>query len=98
MFDARLYDEDGDPKGDLAEAAFWETIVPECTFTTDGSLESVELHPCTLQQNRPRQQRAIPVAATGEEADSILESVIELSEPFGTEFRMKDRSAVVELP
>ena len=98
VFDARLYDEGGDPKGDLAETAFWETIVPECTFSADGGLESVELHPCTLQQSRPRPQRGIPVAATGEEADAILEGVVELSEPFGTEFRMKDRSAVVELP
>ena len=97
VFDARLYDEDGDPKGDLASEAFWETIVPECTFTADGGLESVELHPCTLQRDSPRSQRGIPVGATGEEAASILESVVELSEPFGTDIRLKDRSAVVEV-
>lgn len=97
VFDARLYDDDGEPKGDLASAPFWETIVPECTFTAEGGLESVELHPCTLQQDSPRSQRGIPVSATGEKAASILEGVVELSEPFGTEIRMKDRSAIVEI-
>mgnify|MGYP006279495103 FL=1 len=97
VFDARLYDETGEPKGDLASEAFWVTVVPECTFTAEGGLESIELHPCTLQRESPRHQRGIPVAATGEEAASILEDVAELSEPFGTEFRMKDRTAVVEL-
>lgn len=97
VFDARLYDEAGEPKGDLASEPFWETIVPECTFTAENGLESIELHPCTLQQDSPRSQRGIPVAATGEEATGILESVVELSEPFGTEFRIADESAVIEL-
>ena len=97
VFDARLYDEAGEPKGDLASEPFWETVVPECTFTAEGGLESVELHPCTLQQDRPRSQRGIPVAATGEAAAGILESVAELSEPFGTELRIDGESAVIEL-
>ena len=97
VFDARLYDEDGEPKGDLASEAFWETVVPECTFAADGGLKSVEIHPCTLQGEGSRSQRGIPVSATGGEASSILEHVIELSEPFGTEFRMKDRTAVIEV-
>ncbi len=97
VFDARLFDENGEPKGDLASVPFWETIVPECTFTAEGGLESVELHPCTLQQDQPRSQRGIPVNATGEKAASILEYVAELSEPFGTELEIDGVSATIEL-
>ncbi|WP_436348586.1 CapA family protein [Natronorubrum sp. FCH18a] len=97
VFDARLYDDEGEPKGDLATDAFWETIVPECTFTKDGGLEHVELHPCTLQQRASRPQRGIPVRADGETAVDILETVMELSEPFGTDLRIEDTTAIFEM-
>ncbi len=98
VFDARLYDDDGEPKGDLASEAFWRTIVPECTFTRDGGLEQVELHPCTLQRRAPSPQRGIPVRATGDVATAILEDVAELSDPFETEVGIEGASATVELP
>lgn len=96
VFDARLY-EDGEPKGDLAQREFWETVVPECTFDRDEGLVRAELHPCTLQQEAPRPQRGVPVRASGETATSILEGVAELSEPFGTELRLDGDSAIVSL-
>lgn len=97
VFDARLFDEDGDPKGDLASKAFWETIVPKCTFSRDHGLERVEIHPCTLQRRASRPQRGIPVRAKGGSAIDILETVTDLSEPFETDLRITDTIATVEL-
>ena len=96
VFDARLYDGD-EPKGDLANRRFWETVVPTCRFDADGGLERVELHPCTLQRSANRPQRGIPVLATGDEATSILRDVADLSRPFGTTLSIADDTATVDL-
>ncbi|MFB6160716.1 MAG: CapA family protein [Haloferacaceae archaeon] len=95
LFDARLRDEDGSPKGDLARDEFWETVVPVCTFSNDGDGLEVELYPCTLQQGEPRSQRGIPVLATGSKAERVLEDVAALSEPFDTEVRPDGDRATV---
>ena len=50
----------------------------------------------TLQRERPRPQRGIPVLAEGEHARTILEGLAELSAPFGTELRIEDGVGVVE--
>lgn len=95
LFDVRLRDEDGNPKGDLARDSFWETVVPVCTFPVDGGTPSVELHPCTLQQEESRPQRGIPVLATGGKAEAILSNVADLSEPFDTDVRLDGDRATV---
>jgi len=84
VFDSRLYDEDGTPKGDLANPAFWRSAVPVCEFSQTGGLERIEFHPITLQGDRPRPQRGIPVLAEGDEADAILDELVELSSAFDT--------------
>lgn len=96
VFRARLYDESGEPKGDLANEAFWETVVPRCTFGPAGGLTRLELHPCTLQRDRPRPQRGIPVLATGEQARAILTNLDDLSSAFGTKLRIEDGVGVVD--
>lgn len=95
LFDARLRNEDGSQKGDLERNAFWETVVPVCTFTDGGETLNIELYPCTLQQEESRAQRGIPVLATGEKAEQILADVANLSEPFDTEVRPDGDSATV---
>lgn len=95
VFEARLYDESGDPMGDLANEAFWETVVPVCAFDREG-LQRVELHPCTLQRDCPRPQRGIPVLAEGEEANAILGDLASLSCAFGTDVRIEDGVGVVD--
>ena len=96
VFNARLYD-GGEPAGDLANRHFWETIVPICQFNSDGSLEQVELHPCTLQRSASRPQRGTPVLAMGEKAESILQQVADLSRPFGTTITIENGTATIEL-
>ena len=96
VFRARLYDESGEPQGDLASEAFWETVVPRMTFGADGRLDRLELHPCTLQRERPRPQRGIPVLAEGDHARRILEDLAELSAAFDTTVTVEDGVGVVE--
>ena len=83
LFDARYYDAEGDPTGILADEARWETVVPTCTYS-EGDLQRVDLHPCTLGMERPRSRRGTPMRATGDRADDILDRVADLSAAFGT--------------
>lgn len=85
VFNSRLYNGEGNPKGDLANPAFWRSVVPVCEYSQDGELERVECHPITLQQDRPRPQRGIPVLADGAEADEILADFAKSSAAFGTD-------------
>lgn len=62
----------------------WRSVIPECTFAADGTLEAVTLYPCTLQPRADPPRRGTPVRASGDEARSILETVASRSTPFGT--------------
>ena len=82
--ETRFFDSEGEQTGDLASSAYWETIVPRCTFDATDGLESVELFPCSLQEDAGRPQRGIPVLAEEDRAGRILTNLADLSEPFGT--------------
>lgn len=90
VFDSRLYDEDGNPRGDLANPAFWRSVVPVSQFSQEGNLERIEFYPITLQQDQPRPQRGIPVLAAGAEAEEILDELVELSAAYGTDVDIDD--------
>lgn len=90
VFESRLYDEDGDPKGDLANPWFWWSAVPICEFSHDSGLEHIKFHPITLQQDQPRPQRGIPVLAKDEEANTILDELVKLSAAFDTDIEIED--------
>jgi poly-gamma-glutamate synthesis protein (capsule biosynthesis protein) len=95
VFDSRLYDDDGDPQGDLADDAFWESVVPVCTFT-DGALERVEFHPISLQGDEPCPQRGVPVLADGERGAAILDRLRDFSSLFGTTIHTDDGVGVLD--
>lgn len=95
VFDSRLYDDAGDPKGDLANPAFWRTAIPVCEFSQASGLERIEFHPCTLQREQPRPQRGIPVLAEGSEADEILAELADLSAPFDTDIDVSGEVGVL---
>ncbi|UHQ98575.1 CapA family protein (plasmid) [Natrinema zhouii] len=97
VFDSRLYNDDGEPKGDLANAAFWQSVVPVCEFSVESGLERIEFHPITLQQKQPRPQRGIPVLAEGEEAATILDQLVELSAAFDTSIDVDEGVGVISL-
>ncbi|WP_227779088.1 CapA family protein [Haladaptatus pallidirubidus] len=84
LFDARISDEEERRIGFLADAAFWETVVPVCHFQ-DGGLQQISLYPVDLGYEQPRPRRGRPVLATETKASEILETAVSLSEPYGTE-------------
>ncbi|WP_303657574.1 CapA family protein [Haladaptatus caseinilyticus] len=84
LFDARVSNEENQRTGFLADAAFWETILPVCHFQ-EGRLQDITLYPVDLGYEQPRPRRGRPVLATETKASEILETVVSLSEPYGTE-------------
>lgn len=96
IFEARLRDAAGDPKGDLANDSFWEAFIPECTFE-DGELAAFKLHPITLHGDAERPQRGLPKYASGDDARRILKEIADYSTEFGTKITMRDEVGHVEL-
>lgn len=96
VFDARYY-EDGEPAGSLANPAYWRTVLPRCQFRADGTLEEIELLPCTLGQDSPRSKRGTPRRANEADADAIFDRLQDLSAPFGTTIGRSEGIGVVEL-
>ena len=96
VFDARYYDADGTPTGNLAYPEYWRTVVPTCQFDPDGTLDRIELLPCSLGRTRDRPVRGTPRTAEGETATAILDEFEALSDPFGTVIQREgDRGYVV---
>lgn len=97
LFDARVFDEDGDRIGFLGDSAFWESVVPVCAFDDDGDVTGIELHPLDLGYEEPRANRGIPRIAEGETATAILDDLRELSAPYGTDITVDDGVGYVDL-
>lgn len=96
-FDARVYD-DGERTGFLGDSAFWESVLPVCTFDTEtGNLDSMRLYPLNLGHENPRPRRGRPLSADGERATAILDHLAELSKPYGTTLTVEADHATVKL-
>jgi poly-gamma-glutamate synthesis protein (capsule biosynthesis protein) len=70
------------------EPAVWESVIARCAFR-DGKLEMLRLDPVALNEfgdDGPNflATRGRPSLATGEQAQSILERLRRISEPYGT--------------
>lgn len=94
LFDARVFNEDDERIGFLADRGFWETVIPVCKYE-DGVLDRIELYPVKLGFNAPRGQRGRPVLATGEDADRILEGLADLSAPYNTDIAIEDEQGII---
>ncbi|MEM8933612.1 MAG: CapA family protein, partial [Acidobacteriota bacterium] len=90
---------------------FWETIVPVITYeggdvTGDEALVSIErpritdivLYPVTLGFGEPIWRRGTPSLAHGDAAREILDKVVRLSEPYGTEIDIDEDVGRIVLP
>lgn len=95
LFDKRIYDESGEPTGDLAKRENWESVLPVCRFKR-GELSSSELYPVDLERTAPRPRRGRPLIAEGKIADRILDRLVELSKPYGTEVHIEGDVGYVE--
>lgn len=89
VFDERVYDEAGDPKGFLEDDYNWETFLPICEFDASG-LVDITVYPVDLRKPEPRPRRGRPVLATDDRADEILTHITELSAKYDTTISMSD--------
>ena len=97
VFDARVYD-NGERTGFLGDSAFWEGVLPVCTFDAEtAALDSIRLYPLDLGHEKSRAQRGWPLLADGERATAILDQLAELSKPYETTLVVEGESARVEL-
>ena len=96
VFEERLYDESGAPKGDLTNTRFWRTVLPTCTFSSDGTVD-IQLHPITLHPDAGRPQRGIPCLASGSIATDILEEFEALCSDFGTTIEIDGERASLSI-
>ena len=78
------------------EEKYWRSVLAKVTFNGD-KLSELKLYPVRLGQEKTRSQRGRPVLAVGEEADSIIEELGKLSDPYGTEILLEDGIGSVKL-
>jgi poly-gamma-glutamate synthesis protein (capsule biosynthesis protein) len=95
LYDERVYDDDGSPKGFLDDDGWWESVLPVCRFD-DDVLSELKLYPLDLLRDEPRPRRGRPVIADGDRATEILEELARLSKPYGTEVRIEGGVGVVD--
>lgn len=79
-----------------SQRRFWESFVPVATYD-GGRLASVDLYPIVLGYGRPLFERGLPALAHGEDARRILESLAELSRPYGTRIAIDGEVGRIEL-
>ncbi|MFC7133254.1 MULTISPECIES: CapA family protein [Salinibaculum] len=96
LFD-RWFFEDGQLREDIiGDGPIWETVLPVCTFV-GGQLDHIELVPCWLQESRGPSSRGIPVVATGDRADAIVDRFASLSAAFDTTIDCRDGRGIVDI-
>ncbi len=75
----------------------WEAVIAVPEWSGQQLVE-LTLHPISLGYGQPRHVRGRPMMAEGALADKILQDLVRLSEPYGTQFEIKDGVARVVLP
>ena len=75
----------------------WEAVIAVPEWSGQQLVE-LTLHPISLGYGQPRHVRGRPMMAEGALADKILQDLVRLSEPYGTQFEIRDGVARVVLP
>ncbi len=75
---------------------YWISVLPRMEYKGD-ELNKLLLFPVELGMNKPRSQRGRPMLANEKYGTKILEVIKKLSEPYGTEIRVKDNVGTVQL-
>lgn len=94
VFDTRTKN---DQKGFPSEERYWETVVPRLRFS-DRKLESIDIHPVTLDLGQPPQRRGRPRLAHGEDGAAILKRFARLCEAYDTKCTIEQNVMQVALP
>ncbi|MCP4725421.1 MAG: CapA family protein [bacterium] len=83
-----------DQTGFPSRSTYWEAIVPVVKFK-DGDLVDIKLIPITLLYGEPRGVRGRPLIADTELSQKILNSMIEMSEQFGTKIEIEGNTGYI---
>ena len=75
---------------------YWESVVAVPVWR-HGELHAIELHPISLGPDQPRSVRGRPLLATAEDGQRIIESLAELSKPFGTTVHWEDGRGLIRI-
>ena len=75
---------------------YWMSVMPRMEFK-DDKLSDLQLIPVELGMNKSRAQRGRPMIAEGKHGEKILGIIKKLSEPYGTEIKIKDNVGSVVL-
>jgi poly-gamma-glutamate capsule biosynthesis protein CapA/YwtB (metallophosphatase superfamily) len=71
-------------------------FVPVCSVGSDFRIERVTIHPCVWLRGN-RSHTGLPALATGARAEAVLREVDALSRPYGTELRIDNDKARIEI-
>ncbi len=87
---------DNDTRGFPAIPEIWEAVIAVPEWSGQQLVE-LTLHPISLGFGQPRHVRGRPMMAEGALADKILNDLVRISQPYGTEFVVQDGVARVVL-
>ncbi|AZO63204.1 MAG: CapA family protein [Mesorhizobium sp.] len=79
-----------------SDPVFWQSIVALSRFE-QNQLAELRLYPVELGSSKRFANRGIPQLANREEAKAILERLLKLSEPFGTEIAIENDVGVIRV-
>ena len=71
----------------------WRSVMAGFT-AEDGKITQIQLYPIDMRMGAPRSKMGIPHLA---ENDDVLQYLAEISKPFGTELKIKDNVAYIDL-
>ncbi|MFC2038895.1 CapA family protein [Chloroflexota bacterium] len=72
------------------------SVVPICSFGEDKKLTGIKLYPFTYLRE-PKGHSGVPVMASGETAQELIDHMAKISTQFGTEIKFKDGVGVVKV-
>ena len=75
---------------------YWISVLPRMGYKGD-ELSELHLFPVELGMNKMRSQRGRPMLADEEYGKKILGIIKKLSEPYGTEIKIRDNVGIVQL-
>jgi poly-gamma-glutamate capsule biosynthesis protein CapA/YwtB (metallophosphatase superfamily) len=94
--DARTVGESGTPIGFVGDRRFWESVLAVCKYQ-GRELDRIELYPLTLGFGNPRTTRGRPHLASGSVAQEIIQRMVNLSAPFGTDIEVKNEQGIIRV-
>jgi poly-gamma-glutamate synthesis protein (capsule biosynthesis protein) len=94
---ADLYDAVPGWGASFREDVWWESVIALSRFEA-GRLKSIVLHPVELGHGVPRSQSGTPRLANPELGKKIIDRLVRLSRPFGTEIQFVNGVGMIQLP